>query len=95
MNKRSKAYRDGYSDGLAWDLDGYASHEDVQRTGANWDEATINAVGRTEFARHLGIAEDASDDDWSRAIAEYNAGAQAGATAPQDQRSGLCPGSSR
>lgn len=89
--KRSEAYAAGYSDGLEWDLDGFESHENVVRERYGWDEATINAIGVSAFAAHVGLPEDYNEDEWEDACEQYNSGAYAGATA-KSGRSGLPPG---
>lgn len=83
----SKAYLDGYADGLAWDLDGYDDANEIKPHG--WDDATINAMGTAACAKAWGVP--AEGPDWEQACAKYNAGAYAGATSPQDQRTGLPP----
>lgn len=89
VENQSKAYRDGYSDGLAWDLDGFACVEDVQTETEGWDSATINAVGRSKCAEKWGVSEEGPE--WDQACHEYNRGAHVGACAPQEQRNGLPP----
>jgi len=74
----SLAYKVGYADGLAWDLDGFASHEDVQMERHGWDVA------------HCGITV-TEGDEWEKACADFNAGAHAGACAPQSERTGKAP----
>lgn len=87
---QSRIYLLGYADGLAWDLDGYASIREVESDPHTWDSALIEAAGSDEVAAAWGV--DPNDDAaWSAACAEYNAGARAGALAPQDERTGAPP----
>ena len=89
----SKAFDVGFADGLAWDLDGYASVGAIAPYG--WDEATINAMGADNCRRAWGVQLGASGDEtWGVACEEYNRGAYRGATAPQTERTGLPPRSS-
>lgn len=92
-NRKSKAYEAGMEDGLAWDLDGYASAEEVSKSKDTWDEATINALGVDKFCALVGISpEQWGEDPWRQACHDYNRGCYDGATAPQSERTGLPPG---
>lgn len=85
-----RGYVVGYTDGLAWDLDGFDSRERVEATGG-WADATIDAVGIVVFAAVCGVtAHDAEDRAaaWDAAVAGYDAGAHDGACADQTARSG-------
>ena len=89
------AFRVGYSDGLAWDLAAFGSAEDVARDVEGWTEATIQAIGVSDFRQRCGIdSEDLSEQDdaevFGVACRQYNRGAYAGATAT-DVRTGLAP----
>ena len=87
----TKAYAAGYKDGLAWDLDAYASWEDVERATTGWDDATLNAISTDEAKRLWGAA--GVDDEspaWGRAMFDYNRGAYDGAC-QREGRSGLPP----
>jgi hypothetical protein len=84
------AYLDGVEDGEAWDLSGYADHAAVVADREGWDEATINACGSTE-CRRVWEVEEGDDEAWGAACSAYNAGAYAGATKPQEERSGREP----
>ena len=83
------AYESGYRDGLAWDLDGYESVEEVRAARNGWDSATISALGSSVCAEAWGVS--AEGDAWEHACHEYNRGAHAGACAPQEERTGLPP----
>lgn len=85
----SKAYQDGLKDGLRWDLDGFASADHIRATPFGWDEATIDANGVDFCANLWGVPNEGYA--WEQACRDYNAGAFAGACAPQDERSGLPP----
>jgi len=87
------AYRNGYTDGLDWDLDGFASLEAVLADRYGWDEATISAVGNTGLVEKdaEGVLLALWDDHSSEICDAYNRGAHAGACAPQDQRTGKAP----
>lgn len=74
-----RAYDAGYADGLVWDLSGFSSRESLQAEKNGWDEATINAVGLTEFAQAVGA--DPESNAWEKACSEYNRGAHEGALA--------------
>lgn len=84
------AYKAGYSDGLAWDLSGFACHEDVVTETRGWDEATLNAMGSVAFAAHCGISL-TERAVFEKDCAEYNAGCHAGACADQSERTGSPP----
>jgi hypothetical protein len=86
---KSKAFQDGYRDGLAWDLDGFATHADVLSEREGWDTATINAAGGGDCAKLWGVPSEGPE--WEKACEEYNAGAHAGASAPQSERTGKSP----
>ena len=92
------AYFAGLVDGLAWDLDGYASADAVRASKEGWDEATINAIGATMAASKWLPNEsdpEAVEDDpdaWSDVCAAYNRGAYEGATRPQEERTGKAAG---
>lgn len=91
-DRTSKAYASGLKDGLAWDLDGYLSMEEVRRDAHGWDEVTINAMTINEFCEWVGIQpSDWGDDTWYQACYNYNRGCYDGATAPQSERTGLPP----
>lgn len=79
----TKAYREGFADGLAWDLDAYETIADVERDRSGWDEATIDAMGLTACVEAWGVPRDTSGepepDAWSAACRDYNEGAHAGA----------------
>lgn len=84
-------YSAGYADGLAWDLDGYASSHELQQEHEGWDAATINAIGRAKFLERVGLPAGEGpefDAAFSTACSEYNRGARDGALAPQG-RTGL------
>jgi len=84
----SLAYRDGFADGLDWDLDGYADRAAVKNDPSGWSDATISAVGTSACRAAWGVPEEAS---WSAALADYDRGALAGALAPQADRTGKPP----
>jgi hypothetical protein len=83
----TKAYRDGYRDGLAWDLDGYETTTALRSATTGWDEATINAMGSAACAKAWGVPREGTA--WEAACRDYNRGAHAGALAVQSRRSGL------
>lgn len=89
----SKAYEAGFADGLAWDLDGFDSWEEVERARETWSTATINAIGSDECARQWGL-ERAEGPAWSQAMSDYDRGAHEGATA-REGRSGRPPSGER
>lgn len=68
----TRAYRDGFEDGLKWDLDGFDSVEAAAAQAKGWDESTINAVGASACARKWGVQEGGTA--WSSACADYNDG---------------------
>ena len=84
------AYRAGYADGTAWDLDGFDSWDDVRTSRDGWDEATINALGTEAFLARCAPHTGAEGPEWSAVCAEYNRGAYDGALS--DDHSGLKPG---
>ena len=86
MKTTTTAHEDGYRDGLAWDLDGYESTADLRAAIDGWDSATINAFGTAACAKRWGVPD--TGEEWERACREYNAGAVAGAIAPQSERTG-------
>lgn len=83
----SAAFLAGLNDGLAWDLDGFASVDAVRASKTGWDESTINAMGVGPCAKAWGV--DAEGDAWEAACEDYNRGAYQGATADQAERTGL------
>lgn len=92
--QRQKIYDLGYQDGLAFDLDGYASIEAVRRDAEGWDEGLINGLGWVEVLRLFGLPGDAwGSDEYYAACGVYNRGCHDGACAPQEKRTGLPPGS--
>lgn len=92
MRVKSKAYRDGYRDGLAWDLDGFRDRDHLLRSPEGWDAATINAMGSAHCAKRWGVRT-VGGLRWEQACADYNAGAFAGACVAQEARTGLATGS--
>lgn len=81
----AKAYDAGYKDGLAWDLSDFSSLQEIEQS-KQWDDATINAIGSTEFAVHCGIEAAEGDypafrDAFSLACVDYDKGARDGAVA--------------
>lgn len=89
------AFRAGYSDGLAWDLEAFGSADDVARDVDGWDDATIQAIGVSDFRQRCGIdSEELSEQEDAEAFGvacrQYNRGAYAGATAT-DGRTGHAP----
>ena len=71
----SKAYRDGYQDGLNWDLDCYSSYEEAAQDDG-WSDATIIAVGPAECARLWGVPEEeiGQTERWAKACRDYDRG---------------------
>jgi hypothetical protein len=90
--RKSRAYLDGYADGLAWDLDGFDSRSHLLSQPHGWDEATLNSVSIAHLENAWGVKQ-RNSRQWDKATEDYNAGAFAGATAPQSRRTGLPPGS--
>lgn len=87
IDTKHPAYLDGYNDGLAWDLDGFADLDAVRRERTGWDAATINAIGSTACAKRWGVPSEG--EAWETACEAYNAGAYAGACA--SERTGKPP----
>lgn len=88
----AKAYAAGLKDGLAWDLEDFDSIEEVKHSGTGWDEATIQAVGISACSHAWGIPPNEDGDEiWGATCEAYNRGAHEGATAPQEERTGLAP----
>ena len=83
----SPAFLAGLKDGLAWDLDGFATAAAVQANKSGWDESTINAIGKVPCAKAWGV--EADGEAWETACEDYNRGAHQGATADQAERTGL------
>jgi len=84
---RSKAWQEGYQDGLVWDLENFESWDAVAELESDaravgWDEATISAEGVATFSARLGLVHGwgrrEDDQAWAGACAEYAAGARAG-----------------
>jgi hypothetical protein len=95
---QSKAFEAGYRDGLGWDLGDYATAKDVRAERRGWDDASLQAMGVRDFCQHVGLrTEEAHPDSIKLGVAcrEYNAGAYAGACAPQNERTGMSPGRER
>lgn len=86
----SRFYDDGFRDGLAWDLGDYQTIDDVRNDPHGWDCATLEVCGRRMCADVWGIDPD-DDEAFDEAARDYNAGAHAGALAPQEERTGLPP----
>jgi hypothetical protein len=72
MTNTTKAYNDGYNDGLSWDLSGFDSLAEAADQSSGWDESTINALGAGACARRWDVPEDS--DAFSDACMEYNRG---------------------
>lgn len=89
----SRAFEAGLADGLAWDLGGFETWDDVEGEREGWDEATINAMGGDWCRRTWGIPF-GDGEAWQRAMVDYNRGAYAGATI-REGRSGAPPRLSR
>lgn len=76
-----RAYCAGYSDGLEWDLSGYADAEEAA-SETDWATPTINALGPDAASKHLGLAPESwGSDAWQAAVDEYNRGCAAGVAA--------------
>lgn len=91
----SPAYLDGFKDGLAWDLGGFASIEAMRaRSPEWWGAMASNTVGRHHLSNIWVIN---GDDDviWERALADYVRGVLDGVARPQEERSGSPPGGAR
>jgi hypothetical protein len=92
------AYNAGRDAGLAWDLDDFATLEDVRRCKQGWDDATINALGAEAFGALCGLTPEQvaeRGEDWARACLEFNKGAWHGALEGQDERTGCAPRGAR
>jgi hypothetical protein len=90
MTTKSKAYNDGYRDGLNWDLDGYESYE-AAASDDGWSDATINAVGSYECARVWGVlrSQIGRSECWDAACREYDRGVRDAISSPH--HAGLPP----
>lgn len=90
MATKSKAYNDGYRDGLNWDLDGYESYEAAASDGG-WSYATITAVGSSECARVWGVPKSkiGRSAQWDTACREYDRGVHDAISSPH--HAGLPP----
>lgn len=72
----SDNYRLGYTDGAEAARESGTSHAPAE----GWDGWLVNSVGPTEAARLLDV-KGPEGHEWEAALAEYAAGAQAGANA--------------